>query len=325
MASADQPEGMRLARENTSWLERVAIAPLVDIRFKGRELLLLQRAFRSSLRVGRAVLDPARFPVLAELRRGGNVELRNRREVYLYSRPPGASEYRLIAIEHHPPEPPIYRFRRLEDGRHVDLECPENMGDPSIFVNGEYGGLSVRDRDVVDVGAGAGETAIYFAQRGARSVTAFEPFPDSFEYCERNVVKNGVDKVVHLHRAALSDSEGHVSVDPEGGKGTDRALAHRQGVATPRTSLSAVVQRLGLDDATLKMDCEGDEYRILLSTEPGVLRRFLEIFLEYHYGARTLERHLVRSGFSVDVTLPVHYFGDPNPNLFCGRLHAHRI
>ncbi|MEM0342518.1 MAG: hypothetical protein QW387_07290, partial [Desulfurococcus sp.] len=41
-----------------------------------------------------------------------------------------------------------------------------------IFERGVYSNLNVENRDVVDVGAFVGDTAIYFASRGARRVIA---------------------------------------------------------------------------------------------------------------------------------------------------------
>jgi len=44
-----------------------------------------------------------------------------------------------------------------------------------VFDYGEYEPLSVEGRVVVDVGAFVGDSAIYFALKGARRVIAIEP------------------------------------------------------------------------------------------------------------------------------------------------------
>jgi FkbM family methyltransferase len=52
----------------------------------------------------------------------------------------------------------------------------------AIFEYGDwYEDLNVRGRVVVDVGAYIGDSAIYFALRGARKVVAVEPHPGAYE------------------------------------------------------------------------------------------------------------------------------------------------
>jgi hypothetical protein len=67
------------------------------------------------------------------------------------------------------------------------------------FAGGAYDDLDVRDRVVVDVGAGVGDTAILFSLMGAKKVIALEPFPSLYEKALVNVKINGVeDKVLLL-------------------------------------------------------------------------------------------------------------------------------
>ncbi len=44
-----------------------------------------------------------------------------------------------------------------------------------VFDCGEYGVLDVSGKVVIDVGASIGDSAIYFALKGARKVIAIEP------------------------------------------------------------------------------------------------------------------------------------------------------
>ena len=47
------------------------------------------------------------------------------------------------------------------------------------FIKEQYKWLDVEGKNVVDVGANIGDTAIYFALKGAKHVYAFEPYPYS--------------------------------------------------------------------------------------------------------------------------------------------------
>jgi SAM-dependent methyltransferase len=49
-----------------------------------------------------------------------------------------------------------------------------------VFDHGQYKDLDVKGKVIVDVGAGFGETTIYFLERGAKFVVAFEPCPGMF-------------------------------------------------------------------------------------------------------------------------------------------------
>ena len=57
---------------------------------------------------------------------------------------------------------------------------------------GAYDDLDVKDRVVVDVGAGVGDTAILFSLMGAKKVIALEPFPSLYEKALVNVKINSV-------------------------------------------------------------------------------------------------------------------------------------
>lgn len=55
------------------------------------------------------------------------------------------------------------------------------------FVMDEYGALEVANAVVIDIGANIGDSAIYFADKGAAHVYAFEPFPETYATAVRIV------------------------------------------------------------------------------------------------------------------------------------------
>jgi hypothetical protein len=56
-----------------------------------------------------------------------------------------------------------------------------------VFDYGMYKSLSVKDRVVVDVGAFVGDSAIYFALKGARKVIVIEPHPGAYKEMLDNI------------------------------------------------------------------------------------------------------------------------------------------
>ena len=163
----------------------------------------------------------------------------------------------------------------------------------------DYKWLDVKRKRVLDVGASIGDTAIYFALRGAKEVVAFEPYPFPFSYAKRNLEENSVSNVV-LVNAAVGGSDGAITLTT-GETNTGTTLKPSpDGVQVPIYSLDTVIERYGPFDV-MKMDCEGCEYDAILNS-----RRIGEIEqmqIEYHgKGPESLVERLKNLGFSVRFT-----------------------
>jgi len=177
------------------------------------------------------------------------------------------------------PEAPLYGWRY--DGRgfwelngvkmkHVTTTVIE------VFNKRYYDILKhVEGRDVVDIGAGVGDSTVYFALWGARRVIALEPDEESYSELVENVKLNGVeDKVVALNECAFS------------------------------YTLAEIVEKYGVEEGVLKVDCEGCEYSVIAGAPIGVLKRFKEVVIEYHGSPRPLVKRLAEAGFKVTVMSP---------------------
>jgi hypothetical protein len=138
-----------------------------------------------------------------------------------------------------------------------------------IFHYGEYEPLGVEGRVVVDVGAYIGDSAIYFALKGARKVIAIEPHPGAFAEMLDNIKLNNLEGVIIPVNAGLASKPGKIYIENVG--------------AVPAVTLSELISRFGVDpnDAVLKMDCEGCEFDIILNDYEHV-KLFKELILEYH-------------------------------------------
>jgi FkbM family methyltransferase len=112
----------------------------------------------------------------------------------------------------------------------------------------------VGDKYVIDIGAGCGETAIYFILRGAKHVIAIEPCPDVFNELLENLRLNNVsDKVSPINKAIASVHD-RINIECLSGN-----------FVVDTVSLRDVMKNIDLDDAVLKMDCEGCEYDVILN------------------------------------------------------------
>lgn len=168
----------------------------------------------------------------------------------------------------------------------------------SIFKGGDYSDLPVKDRVVIDLGANIGDSAIYFASRGAKLVLAFEPDEMCYNLALKNIEANDFGNVINLVRAGCASNQ------PDTKNASD----------VPQLSLDEIIKKFQIDDAILKMDCEGCEYEVILNTSREILRRFSHLKLEYHQGYRDLRDKLRSFGFDVTTTSPRYFRPHLNPN-----------
>jgi len=171
-----------------------------------------------------------------------------------------------------------------------------------------YKWLDVKAKDVVDVGAYIGDSAICFALRGAKHVYAFEPYPYSYNIAKKNIRLNHLGNKITLFNEGCGKS-GFVTIkeDYENTVGTD-LKNFQKGKKVRVESLDEIVKRFNLKHAALKVDCEGCEYDLILNASDKILHAFDQIIIEYHYGYRNLVKKLRQAGFIVKYSLPAYFY-----------------
>jgi len=154
------------------------------------------------------------------------------------------------------------------------------------FIEGDYEVPEVlsglRGRDVIDVGASVGDTALYFVLNGARKVIAVEPLPNVAKCAEEYLKLNGVTDEVKVINAALGS--GPVSVPcyyDLWSSVSFSTLSASDPCKVPGVTLSDLLNMVN-DPYLLKMDCEGCEAQVILGPERGRLRAFEHIVFETH-------------------------------------------
>jgi hypothetical protein len=159
-----------------------------------------------------------------------------------------------------------------------------------VFLREEYNFLDVMGKIVIDVGAGIGDSAVYFAESGADKVISIEADKTNYELAKKNIEVNDVNGNVELIWAACSA----------------QGAGYLKNV--PTISLSEVLDSFSSGELlALKIDCEGCEYEILASLSKDILDRVSDIQIEYHYGYRNLKRKLESCNFHVKVTRPRYF------------------
>jgi FkbM family methyltransferase len=167
-----------------------------------------------------------------------------------------------------------------------NIHCVNADDIAEIFAGGNYEfpeALSgLRGRDVIDVGANAGDTALYFVLNGARKVIALEPLPNVAKCAEENVRLSGATDKVKVINAALSNEP--VSVPCDYDVLSSRYFSTLKGSGPCRVPGVTLGDLLNMveDPYLLKMDCEGCEAQVILGPERERLRAFEHIMFETH-------------------------------------------
>lgn len=197
------------------------------------------------------------------------------------------------------------------------------------FVWEEYKWLDVKGRDVIDIGACIGDSAIYFALKKAKHVYAIEPFPASYKMARKNISANGLNKKITLINSAIADKHGAIMLTDDGNTSSIPHLKEHlsdSGIRIGLFTLKELVDKYGIQDGALKIDTEGEEYGIIMSSSADTLRHFSQIELEYHYGYLDIENRLKEAGFTVRHTVPKYSGYDyvDNSDMYVGLLLANR-
>ncbi len=176
------------------------------------------------------------------------------------------------------------------------------------FIVEESNLVNVKDKDVVDIGAYVADTAICYYANGARHVYAFEPYPNLYRKALRNISANKLSRFITMENAACASENGEIIMDKKASNFSRVNLSSKRkqsGKKIKIRSLESIVKENDLNDAVLKIDCEGCEYNLLLKTDSKILRRFSKMQIEYHYGYKNLVGRLEELGFKVKVTKPI--------------------
>jgi len=145
----------------------------------------------------------------------------------------------------------------------------------------QYKILDVSNKDVVDVGAALGDTAIYFALKGAKHVYAFEPYPYSYNIAKKNIKLNHLEGKITLLNEGCGKS-GFITIKEDYENADSMDLKNfKEGKKIRIVSLDEIVKRFNLAHAALKVDCEGCEYDLILNASDKALKAFDQIIMEY--------------------------------------------
>lgn len=143
--------------------------------------------------------------------------------------------------------------------------------------------------EVIDIGGYTGDTAIYFASKGAR-VHAYEPVPEAFAMMQRNIALNRLESMVLAYNCAVTeDMSSAMSVDTDTYEGSTTlsdlpsSLANGTKIQVETVTLKDAYARCGQRSRkVLKLNCEGCEFSVISAANGTLLKNFDEVICFYH-------------------------------------------
>lgn len=215
----------------------------------------------------------------------------------------------------------VAAFQKFTKERHlIKKEITNNY-------KGELGWLDVKNKTVIDIGASVGRTSIYFAMEGAKRVIAVEVYPYTFKTLKENLKESNLPTEITAINVGIGAKDGSIRIPPDYKSVTaDDLKDFSKGKVVKIMSISTLLKAYKVNDAVLKIDCEGGEYPAILNSSKETLRKFSQIHIEYHYGYGELERYLRKCGFDTKHTIPqyIHNKVAIDPNMYNGWLRAER-
>ncbi len=194
-----------------------------------------------------------------------------------------------------------------------------------------YKDLDVKNKTVIDIGAGCADSTIYFALGGARKVIGFEPEKEQYVLAQQNIKLNELENVCEAYNCAVGNNDiDDFRNDPALPKIYWKHLERYATASVPMVSLKTAIKIAGENEhLALKVDSEGFEYDTILKADTGTLRAFDEIVMEFHYGCGKLAERLQQCGFKVKCGKATTFYDAPRfppyDLMNIGLLYAKRI
>jgi len=177
-----------------------------------------------------------------------------------------------------------------------------------VFYSDTYSRFNVSGGIVVDVGAFIGDTSIYFASKGAKKVTAYEPLPHLYKIAIKNVLMNKLQNIIHINNEAIGNRYGEIIIHETMFPGSssqfflpwtpqDQIMKSHEVKVVP---LSDAILKLGQVDL-LKLDCEGCEHVALRDAyRKKALKNVHHTIVEVHYNLSYILSILQKAHFKIE-------------------------
>ncbi|HUI66718.1 MAG TPA: FkbM family methyltransferase [Nitrospirota bacterium] len=192
----------------------------------------------------------------------------------------------------------------------ADEEVIGHSFDNDIFFSGVPEYQPEGGHVIIDIGAHIGTFSLLSSAKiGSGKVYAVEASEDTFNLLRINVALNQCTNI-SVHHLAMADKEGNCMLYHDiGNWGHSTVSKHfRSSETVESCTLPTFLERNLINECHfMKLNCEGAEFPILLSTPKNILQRFVTILVLYHCDLwkknteADLISHLESSGFKCSI------------------------
>ena len=163
----------------------------------------------------------------------------------------------------------------------------------------------MQNDNVVDIGANFGAFSCLAAiNNPSCTIHAYEPFTPNFLLFKKNIRLNSLQNI-NAYNAAVDENDGTIDLFLEKTLFSDISRTPKPEAikfTIPSVSLETILARIGICDF-LKIDCEGNEYPILLNTDKEIFGSIRKIVVEYHQSTLgtkgDLEKKFIANNYSI--------------------------
>ena len=145
-------------------------------------------------------------------------------------------------------------------------------------IDSKYNVLDVSGRDVVDIGANIGDTAIFYSLRGARNVIALEPNRFFYNLALENIRINNLTNINTLNEAGGKPATMLIRSMESNRMGLP-LMKVVNGTEVKVKSIDALAEEFNFDDAVLKVVCVGCEQEFFKFSSDRNIKRFNQILV----------------------------------------------
>jgi FkbM family methyltransferase len=195
----------------------------------------------------------------------------------------------------------------------LDEVCYAKHYFPKINTSQDF---SIKEEDIIiDIGANVGIFSVYAANLAKKGkVYAFEPVKENFDRLKFHRELNRVGNLFLINKGVSNKNKKikiYLCSEHSGGHSTNKnklkALNEsiKSVVFVECVSLKTIFDQYEIKRCDfLKIDCEGEEYKILKCLPKPYFKRIEKIALEFHPSVNEIKlaKHLVKMGFRVTIS-----------------------
>jgi len=149
--------------------------------------------------------------IIIKMRDGRNIKIESLNDYKLFWKKQHFESYKKINLSIDK-DRNLIKFKFNKKQIYINFGSESHLKDSlqlisEVFVDEIYKFLEPRKRVVVNIGASIGDSAIYFALKGAKHVYAFEPYPYSYNIAKWNIKKNKLKNKITLVNAGCGSKD----------------------------------------------------------------------------------------------------------------------